>query len=530
MDFIKFGKVNNNVVNKAKKNILNQNNISEINKTKANNHLKKDNYDSDDDNKENIRRKDSDDDFDKSKSNKNVVKRPIICICNDLYAKVLMPLRKEALVFNIKADPAKLEKRIRDICIKESLNIDQSTIKNLCKQTNFDIRACINTLQFISYNQTNAMLLKTLSSDKLFMIGSKDIGTGLFEIWNKVFTNNKAEMNFNSVLHLYNSYGEFEKINEGIFVNYVNNPVSGLSELSNRAKLLDYLSYDDIITSKIHSTHNYELSKFQILPGAYSKLKYSSNDKNKNLKFPSVLVEYKKSKKFTQRILSSLKESYDEETPNSRIGKKSLVCDTLPFIFQLIQPEIREINPELMNSNETKALRTAINIMCQFGIKFFEGKSEEDLEMDQIYEPDIHNLLNFNEKKLEPKIEFRNNLKNITNEGPLQIKLNYRISSKHKFIIKSEYERIKHYNQHMKEISKGGNLSKKSLEVDALKMENLNPFKDNKKNNVVNNMNFGKKRNFTQFSDPEYKFVYKFNEGVTNSVRRSLNLSYFFKK
>jgi len=243
------------------------------------------------------------------------------------------------------------------------------------------------------------------------------------------------------------------------------------------------------------------------------------------------LVEYKKNKKFTQRILSSLKESYDEETPNSRIGKKSLVCDTLPFIFQLIQPEIREINPELMNMNETKALRTAINIMCQFGIKFFEGKPEdEDLDMDQIYEPDIHNLLNFNEKNLEPKIEFKNNFRKNTTDSPLKIKLNYRISSKQKFIIKSEYERIKNYNQHMKEIAKGGTMSKSKNEVDVLKMENLDPFKDNKKNNVVNNMNFGKKRNFTQFSDPEYKFVYKFNEGVTNSVRRSLNLSYFFKK
>lgn len=525
MDFIKFGKVNNNVVNKAKKNILNQNNITDINKTKANYNLRKDNYDSDDDNKENVRRKDSDDDNDKSKSSKNLVKRPIICICNDLYAKVLMPLRKEALVFNIKADPAKLEKRLKDICLRESLNIEQSTLKNLCKQTNFDIRACINTLQFISYNQNNATLLKTLSSEKLFTIGSKDIGAGLFDIWNKIFTNNKNEMNFHSVLQLYNSYGEFEKINEGIFVNYVSNPANSLTELKDRAKLLDYLSYDDTLTSKIHSSHNYELSKFQILPGAFTKLKYSSNDKNKNLKFPSALVEYKKNRKFTQRILAALKESYDEETPNSRIGKKSLICDTLPFIFQLIQPEIREINPELMNVNETRALRTAINIMCQFGIKFFEGKIEEESEEDQIYEPDIHNLLNFNEKNSEPKFEFKNNFKKQTVESPLRLKLNYRISSKQKFIIKSEYERIKNYNQHMKEIGKSGTTSKRELN-----MESLNPFKDTKKNPVINNMNFGKKRNFTQFSDPEYKFVYKFNEGVTNSVRRSLNLSYFFKK
>src|SRR5690606_29985672 len=108
----------------------------------------------------------------------NHVKRPIICICNDLYSKVLTILRKEALVFNIKADPVKLEKRLKDICTKEKLNVDTNTIKNLCKQTNYDIRACINTLQFISYNQNNTALLKTLSYDKLFILGSKDITAG----------------------------------------------------------------------------------------------------------------------------------------------------------------------------------------------------------------------------------------------------------------------------------------------------------------------------------------------------------------
>ena len=42
-------------------------------------------------------------------------------------------------------------------------------------------------------------------------------------------------------------------------------------------------------------------------------------------------------------------------------------------------------------------------------------------------------------------------------------------------------------------------------------------------------MAMGKKRKMGQFLSPEYKFIYKYNEGVTNCVRRSLNVNYFFE-
>jgi chromosome transmission fidelity protein 18 len=520
-------------------------------------------YDSDDEdfsrnNKDDL----SDDDGDKSKKEKNLVKRPIICICNDLYAKVLMHLRKEALVFNVKADPNKLERRLKEICVKEKLNIDVSTIKNLCKQTNYDIRACINTLQFISYNQNNLALMKTLSMDKLQMLGSKDITAGLFEIWNKIFMSslNPMELTFKSTLGIYNSYGEFERINDGIYVNYINNPTSK-NELQNRAKLLEFLSYDDVLTSKINSGHNYEMSKFQCLPGAFAKIKYSSTDKNKNLKFPTFLIDYKKSKKNNFRIISSIKEAFDEECPYSKIGKKSLICDTLPFVYQLIQPEIREINPELMNKKELKQLRTAINIMCQFGIKFHEGRPNEDGEEEdeKIYEPDLSQLLNFSQLEKIEEIEKKNffNKGNSFSKNKFSnqsqdiesLNKNTRITSKQKFIIRGEYEKLKSYKNNIKDTQQINNnsLIPKNQVQDERKNEKLkksNFFESQSKKNqdssentedvnkktIINNMNFGRKRNFSQFADPEYKFVYKFNEGVTNTVRRTLNLNYFFKQ
>lgn len=469
-----------------------------------------------------------------------------------------MHLRKEALVFNVKADPNKLEKRLKEICIREKLNIEAPTIKNLCKQTNYDIRACINTLQFISYNQNNLALMKTLSMDKLQMLGSKDITAGLFEIWNKIFMTspNPMELTFNSTLGLYNSFGEFERINDGIYVNYISNPTSK-NELHNRAKLLEFLSYDDVLTSKINSGHNYEMIKFQSLPGAYAKIKYSSTDKNKNLKFPSLLIDYKKNKKNNFRIISSIKEVFDEECPYSKIGKKSLICDTLPYVHQLIQPEIREINPELMNKKELKQLRTAINIMCQFGIKFHEGRPNEDGEEDEdkTYDPDVCDLLNFSHSEKTEEIEKKNffnkgNNSFSKNKFSNQIQdleslnKNTRITSKQKFIIRGEYEKLKSYKNNIKDIQQIINPSngvQDQIKNEKLKKNNFFESQSKKNQNsaenaedankkiIKNNMNFGRKRNFSQFADPEYKFVYKYNEGVTNTVRRTLNLNYFFK-
>ena len=53
------------------------------------------------------------------KKNSDVVplKRPIIFICNDMYAKALMPLRDFALTVKIEeSHPERLIKRLRQIC------------------------------------------------------------------------------------------------------------------------------------------------------------------------------------------------------------------------------------------------------------------------------------------------------------------------------------------------------------------------------------------------------------------------------
>ena len=184
MDFIKNGSINKNVTDKARNIILKDadkdNNSNKYNNynlnTKKDKKDKKNNDNISDEENDNYLDNENDDfpkkkkkDEDKDKENltnkkKNVVKRPIICICNDLYAKVLMNMRKEALIFNIKkANPLKLLNRLKEICILENISLDSRGLKNLCEKSNYDIRVCVNSLEFLSYNKNNLALFKSIS-------------------------------------------------------------------------------------------------------------------------------------------------------------------------------------------------------------------------------------------------------------------------------------------------------------------------------------------------------------------------------
>jgi len=531
MEFIKNGTINKNITEKLKKNIFKDNNDFNKNQNKKENlsnftnkdKKEKKGYQSEDDDEEHFdeeddkkRKQNNQVDKENALSNKkknNYVKRPIICICNDLYAKVLINLRKEALIFNLKkANPTKLLNRLKEICSKENLNLDTRALKNLCDKSNYDIRVCVNTLEFLSHNKNNVSLFKSISNgEKLSILGQKDLTEGVFGIWAKLFSISIEKCNYNSIIEIYSSQGDYNVINDGLFVNYlkVNNKEK---DLASRAKLLDYLSYDDTIQKYINSTFNYEMANFQGIPGAYAKKKYSTSERV-NLEFTTSLIEMKKNKKQNNQIIKSIKASYQEENFLLKMSKKNLTLDLLPYLFQLLQPDIREINTDLMSKKELIQLYNTISLMHTFGIKFNNSSSNNTIEDNEqenpIYEPDLQRLISFH---------FGNNF-------------NLRISEKQKLIIKNEYEKYKSFRE-AKKIIKG--LENLNFSTDVMERINSNKINldsnnDSEKHKNRNYFKLGNKRTFTQMNEQHCKFIYKYNEGLTNSVRRNLNISYFSK-
>jgi len=87
--------------------------------------------------------------------------RPIICICNDLYASSLAKLRPIARIVRFQKPAAvHLVKRLKEICEMEDLKADSRGLAALVGISQGDMRGCLNTLQVRrKVGQTEAVFL-----------------------------------------------------------------------------------------------------------------------------------------------------------------------------------------------------------------------------------------------------------------------------------------------------------------------------------------------------------------------------------
>jgi chromosome transmission fidelity protein 18 len=168
----------------------------------------------------------------KGKNNKKfILKRPIICICNDLYGANLRTLRQMAFVINFQSiDSSRLAERLMSISTREHVKTDLTTLLALAEKSGNDIRSCVSLIQFFSSVQKPLTLFDVLKSD----VGQKDQHKTLFNVWASIFqiqrpkkvikqteTSEQKEVigmsdmsiktRMSSVLDAVNSCGEYEK-------------------------------------------------------------------------------------------------------------------------------------------------------------------------------------------------------------------------------------------------------------------------------------------------------------------------------
>ncbi|KER24753.1 hypothetical protein T265_14343 [Opisthorchis viverrini] len=129
-----------------------------------------------------------------------VLRRPVICICNDLFSPAVRPLRAPGvpcLVIRLpNVDLGRLITRLETICRKEGLMVEKMVLTQLAEIAERDIRACLNALQFLRAHlgsECGNKANKNLSAEDLFTLigfggGFKDVQRSLFDVWKAVFT------------------------------------------------------------------------------------------------------------------------------------------------------------------------------------------------------------------------------------------------------------------------------------------------------------------------------------------------------
>ncbi|KAJ2773589.1 Chromosome transmission fidelity protein 18, partial [Coemansia nantahalensis] len=115
--------------------------------------------------------------------------RPIICICNNVYAPVLRPLRQIAQWYHVGAPtPARLAQRLEEVCGLEGVAADRWGLLDLAKQHEGDVRSCLNALQMVSQRAPRVGPEQLKSS----AVGMKDVQRSLFAVWTMVFSSPNA--------------------------------------------------------------------------------------------------------------------------------------------------------------------------------------------------------------------------------------------------------------------------------------------------------------------------------------------------
>jgi len=171
----------------------------------------------------------------------NVIKassNPIILIANDAYDPKLRSLRSHCELLRIRKIPVNIiEKKLREIALKEKLKLGEESIRRIALNSGGDIRSAINDIE--TYNENTF----------------RDKESNIFEVLNKVFRGKSLIKASQAIDSSDKDMDEiFWWIEQNIPLEYQNNELI--------AKAFEILSKADIFRSQVVKNQNYRFRKY----------------------------------------------------------------------------------------------------------------------------------------------------------------------------------------------------------------------------------------------------------------------------
>nr|XP_014342209.1 PREDICTED: chromosome transmission fidelity protein 18 homolog [Latimeria chalumnae] len=327
----------------------------------------------------------------KKKKEGGLLVRPLICICNDLYVPALRQLRQQAFTLSFPVTlPSRLVQRLHEISIKQGMKADTGALLALCEKTENDIRSCVNTLQRIGQDPT---------LPSLFLFGEDD------NLLNPVGTApvTASAQRFLNILHVVTSAGEYEKLTQGLYDNFLNmkfkDPNFGTVCLA-----LEWLEFSDILNEYIMHGQNFQLMRYlPFLPVTFHMLFAASSVPR--IAYPS--SQYEAQTKLNQ--MHNLVTSMMSETTcsiRSHICPQTLVMELLCLLLEIISPKLRPVNTQLYSQKEKQQLADLIGVMLSYNLTY---QQERTLEGQYIYklDPNVEDVCRFPELPIRKQMTYQ---------------------------------------------------------------------------------------------------------------------------
>ncbi|CAN6295659.1 unnamed protein product [Urochloa humidicola] len=307
--------------------------------------------------------------------------RPVICICNDLYAPALRQLRQVAKV-HVFVQPtiSRVVNRLKYICKNEGFKTSAIALSALAEYTECDIRSCLNTLQFL--NKKGASL--NISSFDSQVIGQKDKSKSILDVWKQVLQKKKlkragrAESHFSkdkdtdSLFTLISNRGDYEVTMDGIHENFLrlsyHDPM-----LQKTVKCLDILGVSDSLTQYVYRTQQMPLHAYQP-PIAITISRMVAQVEKPNIEWPKAL---QRSRMLLLEKKDMLKTWRNQMSPlvSRHMSVESFVEDiSSPFLHILSPLSLRPVALNLLSEREKAELVQLVDTMVSYSVTYKNTK------------------------------------------------------------------------------------------------------------------------------------------------------------
>ncbi len=312
--------------------------------------------------------------------------RPIICICNDLYATSLKQLRQVSIVFQCPPLVThRLAERLYTICEQNGLGADLDSLIALSDKSSNDIRSCLNTLQFLSKttNKITSQIINQLN------VGQKDYEKGLFVILNEIFylSNFKKALNtskydtsllnqFSYIVNLCNNV-DTERLVQALHENFLSLRIRD-SNFESIQKAYDWFMFCDKLNRQIKEKQDFGLYNYQrYLPVLFNMLFSTTSQQTKKLQYPH--SSYECYTKFTKNnnILGHFLTDTSAIVRTSYSTKAVATLELLPFLTEIIQPTLRAVSIQLFNKSEKEKFDCLIRTMILFNLNYRQERCTE---------------------------------------------------------------------------------------------------------------------------------------------------------
>eukprot|EP01147_Barroeca_monosierra_P003527 gene3527-6145_t len=357
------------------------------------------------------------------------LKRPIICICNDLHAPSLRALRKASLclAYILHFQPistSTLVARLDQICNFKGVRIDRQVLSTLCELTEGDIRSCISTIQFLARNKSRV----TLRDMQNTPVGRKDKVVHVRSIWTEIFrlsakrirqpsllgALSHVRMNENShkrhtghrrmprIQSLVEANGEYDKIINGLFENYlsIKGTTSFDPDFRKTLQVHDWLLFYQQLQLAMQEEQQFTLLRYCSFAPVSFHLHFASPTRSV-IRYPKALYDLDQLQRQNKSTVNQL---LLETSPHTRRSQqqREFFMNTLYGLVKIISPQLRITNAAVLSCSQLdrSTVSNVVKIMAHYNLRYVEDLSDygAGLRLD----PSLDTMASFDYARFQP--------------------------------------------------------------------------------------------------------------------------------